>query len=313
MSRLQDAIEKLHQDFDTLVWQYSAGEQDAAIKTQLWPGRPAEDVMLCVYKGRRIQEAFHRQNYFFFNFAYQGDYGALSARFDHRITVRENECYIGQPYAGYAINGQSETDIIIVGVLIQKQAFFKNFLQALSANTELFRFFLSPQINEYSDEFIHLRPDAPAALRSLLELMIVEYAYPQDDTQEILRPLTTALFMQAARQYKAHPPAAHADRLVDQVTHYIGAHFDTATLQSTAAHFSYHPNYLSALLSQEAGKTFTDILREQRMERAVALLRGTDLPISEIAALVGYSNASNFYKAFHKQYHRSPREYSEQA
>lgn len=48
------------------------------------------------------------------------------------------------------------------------------------------------------------------------------------------------------------------------------------------------------------------------MERAAILLRATDLPISEIAALLGYSNASNFYKAFQKQYHLFPREYSEQ-
>ena len=163
MGCLQDSIEKLHRDFDAIVWQYPP-EEAASVRTQLWPGSPAEDVMLCVYKGRSIQEPFHRQDYFFFNFAYQGDYGALSARFDHRITVRENECYIGQPYAGYAINGQSETEILL----------------------------------------------------------------------------------------------------------------------------------------------------EQRMERAVALLRGTTLPISEIAALLGYSNASNFYKAFRKQYHLSPREYLQQ-
>ena len=309
---LQNAIEKLHRDFDAIAWQYPPAERDTPIKIQLWPGRPAEDVMLCVYKGRRIREAFHRQDYFFFNFAYQGDYGALSSRFDHRITVRENECYIGQPYAGYALNGENETDIIIVGVLIQKQAFFKNFLQVLSSNTALFRFFLSPQINEHSDEFIHLRFDDPAALRSLLELMITEYAHPQEDTQEILRPLTLALLMLVARQYKSTHPGSHADRPVDRIVQYIQAHCDTATLQSTAAHFSYHPNYLSTLLSQEIGKTFSEILREQRMERAAILLRATDLPISEIAALLGYSNASNFYKAFQKQYHLSPREYSEQ-
>lgn len=309
MGCLQDAVEKLHRDFDTIVWQYSPEEAAAPIRTQLWPGSPAEDVMLCVYKGRSIQEPFHRQDYFFFNFAYQGDYGALSARFDHRITVRENECYIGQPYAGYAINGQSETDIIIVGVLIQKQAFFKTFLHVLSASSELFRFFLTPQMNRHSDEFIHLRFEEPFSVRSLLELMILEYAQPREDTQEILRSLTLALLMQVARQYRLSNLSTTSNRLTDKVVQYIGEHFDTATLQGTAEHFSYHPNYLSTLLSQELGKTFSEILLEQRMERAVALLCGTTLPISEIAALLGYSNASNFYKAFRKQYHLSPREY----
>ena len=45
------------------------------------------------------------------------------------------------------------------------------------------------------------------------------------------------------------------------------------------------------------------------MERATILLKGTDLSIEEIAAMLGYSNNSNFYKAFREYYHVSPREY----
>lgn len=45
------------------------------------------------------------------------------------------------------------------------------------------------------------------------------------------------------------------------------------------------------------------------MELAVSLLKGTDLFIEEIAAMSGYSNNSNFYKAFRTYYGKSPREY----
>ena len=45
------------------------------------------------------------------------------------------------------------------------------------------------------------------------------------------------------------------------------------------------------------------------MELAVSLLKGTDLFIEEIAAMSGYSNNSNFYKAFRSYYGKSPREY----
>ncbi|MCD8332355.1 MAG: helix-turn-helix transcriptional regulator, partial [Oscillospiraceae bacterium] len=73
--------------------------------------------------------------------------------------------------------------------------------------------------------------------------------------------------------------------------------------------FSYHPNYISTLLPKQIGKTFSQLLLEQRMERAAALLRGTALPVSQIAELLGYSNSSNFYKAFRAYYGVSPREY----
>lgn len=308
---LRSAIEKLAKDFDAIEWQYLAVPPGSTReKTQLWPGDPSEEIMICVYKGNFINQMFHRQDYFFFNFAYQGDYGALSYHFDNRITVHEGECYIGQPYAGYAPNGQSNKEIIIVGVLIQTQTFFKTFLHVLSANAKLFQFFLNPQINEYSDEYIHLRFDDPFIVRSLLELMIVEYASPQENTQDVLKPLTLALLMQVARQYAKAHPAAESATPAEKIVEYIGQHFDKVTLGDIAAHFSYHPNYVSTLLTKEIGKSFSEILLEQRMERAAALLKGTELPISEIAAILGYSNSSNFFKAFREYYKVSPREFS---
>jgi AraC-like DNA-binding protein len=45
------------------------------------------------------------------------------------------------------------------------------------------------------------------------------------------------------------------------------------------------------------------------MERAVLLMKNTTLSIEEISAMLGYSNHSNFYKAFKEYYGVTPREY----
>lgn len=199
---------------------------------------------------------------------------------------------------------------MIVGVLIQTHTFFKTFLHILSANHKLFQFFLHPQINEYSDEYIHLKFEDVFPVRRLLELMIVEYADRQENTQDIQKSLTLALFMQVARQYAKSNPETAQETLSEKIIQYIGEHFDTATLRNIAAHFSYHPNYISGYLRQKTGKSFSELLLEQRMERAAALLKGTTLSIEEIAAMLGYSSNSNFYKAFRRYYHVSPREYT---
>lgn len=86
-------------------------------------------------------------------------------------------------------------------------------------------------------------------------------------------------------------------------------HIDSVTLGSIAKQFSYHPNYISSFIHREMGKSFSQILLEQRMERALALSKGTNLSIEEIAVMLGYSNPSNFYKAFRAYYGCSPREY----
>ena len=307
---LRLSIEKLSKEFDEIQWKFvDVQTNDSVEKKQLWPGNTNDDVMICVYKGNDIEQIFHRQDYFFFNFAYSGDYGALSSQFDRRITVREGECYIGQPYAGYAPNGHSEKEIVIVGVLIQTKAFFRTFLHVLSANKELFRFFLNPQINEYSDEYIHLKFDDLFSVRNLLDLMIVEYANPQENSQNVLKSLTLALLMLVARQYVKSNPTTKTDTLSEKIVQYIGEHFDTVTLGEVASHFSYHPNYIAGYIRKKTGKSFSEILLEQRMERATALLKGTDLSVEEIAEMLGYNNNSNFYKAFRAYYHTSPREY----
>lgn len=62
-----------------------------------WQGDPNDEIMVVVFKGKHISEPFHRQDFFFIDYAYHLDYNALSAKFDNLITVREGDCYIGQP------------------------------------------------------------------------------------------------------------------------------------------------------------------------------------------------------------------------
>lgn len=309
-SLLKPAIDKLAAEFDTLDLSFHAfdGRQEGDI-TSYFPGAEDEDVMVCVFKGREIHEPFHRQDFFFINFAYHGNYDALSARFDNQITIRENECYIGQPYNGYALRGHSDSDIIIIGVLIRKEAFFREYLQVLSADSSLFHFFLEPQKDRFSDEFIHLSFEEGHPVRALLELMVIEYANRAGDTQTILKSMLLALLMHLARRYRAQRTQHEALTLAERMAAYITDHMDTVTLGALAKHFSYHPVYISAMLPRETGRTFKEILLEKRMERAAILLRNTALSIEAIAAMIGYGDHSNFYKAFKEYYLMTPRDF----
>ncbi len=96
--------------------------------------------------------------------------------------MHEGDCYIGQPFSGYALRGDSkddgiikDDDIIMIGAYIKKQAFFREYLPALSMDADMFRFFLDPQTDKFSDEFIHLSFEKTSPVRRLLELMVIEY------------------------------------------------------------------------------------------------------------------------------------------
>ena len=275
--------------------------------TSYWPGCDDEDVLVCVFKGNEIHEPFHRQDFFFINYAYKNSYQALSAKYSNLITIDEDECYIGQPYSGYALRGKDKKEIVIIGILIRKDSFFREYLPTVYTDSNLFRFFIDPQTNKFSDEYIHLPVTKDHAIRTILELMVMEYADRKDDTQRILKSMLQTLLLEIARRYKLEKTGTVTKSLSERILDYMGDHSDVVTLKDIAGHFNYHPNYISSLLHKETGRKFTEILLEKRMERAVLLMKNTTLSIEEISAMLGYNNHSNFYKAFKDYFGVTPR------
>jgi len=307
---LAESIEKLGADFPALNWNFQEhiiGERRELISQ--WLGAPDEDIMICAFKGKEIHERFHRQDFFFINYAYTGDYGAQSYRFDNHVMIRENECYIGQPFSGYALYGAGDEDIVIIGILIKKEIFYRNFLQTVSSDNRLLHFFIDPKINAFSDEFIHLTDLKDDPIRKQIELMAVEYANKQPDTQDILKSMTMTLIRMLARQFRSSRGESAVGEKTDRMIRFMDEHLDNVTLSMLASVFGYHPAYISSLLSVKTGKTFSQILLSQRMERAVFLMRNTDLSLEEITPMIGYSDKSNFHKAFREYYNKTPRQF----
>lgn len=301
------ALIKLGNDFPSLNWNFSQlKEYQNNENTSHWPGEKDENVMICVFKGNNINEQFHRQDFFFLHFAYDGNYEALSSQHNNRIVMKEGDCYIGQPFHGYAAKKDGKEECIIIGVLIKKKIFVQEFLASFSTDSALLNFFLEPHKNIYADEFIRLNIAGNSYIWRLLGLMILEYAHKTVDTQKIIKPLIMSLCLYISAAYKEQNTPAK-QTMIDQIIEYIESHIDHVTLISLAQHFGYHPVYISRLLSQKTKKTYSQIINETKMQRAQLLLNYTDMSVEKIAIMLGYSNTSNFYKAFKLYFGTTPR------
>lgn len=317
MRTLNEAMDFLADEFRHLDFTFHHFHEDGHdYLKNFWPGGENEDVMVCVYRGEDIHEPFHRHDFIYFNYAYDQDYAALSDRDGNLITIHQGECYIGQPFSGYALRAIPGIESTIVGVLIKKEAFFRNFLQTFSSDNTLFHFFLDPEKDKYADKYLHFSFQKVPEIRPLLEMMILEYANRQADTQQVLTSMATTLYLLVARTYHTDAnlvtntqTGASADTPVQQILAYMDDHFQSVSLKELSQHFSYHPNYISGLLHKETGKTFSEILLEKRMDHALVLMKGTDLSNEEIASILGYSSTTNYYKAFRRFYGQAPREY----
>lgn len=103
-------------------------------------------------------------------------------------------------------------------------------------------------------------------------------------------------------------------RLVASTLEYIRRHMEEDIgRDDVARHVGVSPGHLSDLLKERIGRSFVELLREARVERACELLGGTDLPLVEIALACGFCDQSYFTRVFREMRSITPRQYREQA
>ncbi|MBQ8684043.1 MAG: helix-turn-helix domain-containing protein [Clostridia bacterium] len=92
---------------------------------------------------------------------------------------------------------------------------------------------------------------------------------------------------------------------------YIRKNFSqtTLTLSSIAGALYISESHLSRLFKGLTGKSFSEYLRDIRLEHACKLLRETDMKVGEIVTACGLSDVYTFYKNFTLRYHMTPHEY----
>lgn len=301
---LDESINKLSNEFNNIPFKDLTFIKDG-YKVQKWLGKDKDSITICVLKSKKNIEDYHKQDYFFFNYAYKGNYKALSLKYNNLIDINEDECYFSQPDCGYAINiNNIDKETIIVGVLIKKEIFFKEYLSIIANDNILFNFFINPEKNNFSEEYIKIDFKNNKEIKNLLNLMIIEYV--NYDNQEILKSYTLSLLLLISREYNKNNKETNID-LTDQIIQYINKNSDTITLNKIATYFGYHPNYISSLIHKKTGKKFNDIIIDSKMRKAKILIDNTSLSNEEISDILGYSDPSNFYKIFKKYYNITPR------
>ena len=96
---------------------------------------------------------------------------------------------------------------------------------------------------------------------------------------------------------------------VEIITAYIAEHLDSELRREELADAVHlNPDYMARLFKKETGMNLKDYIIQQKMQEAQSLLCTTSLPVSLIAAKVGYTNFGHFSTTYKKVYHKTPQE-----
>lgn len=107
-----------------------------------------------------------------------------------------------------------------------------------------------------------------------------------------------------------HARQRHHTQTLTRVMRYVRENLaGHITLAEAARAANLSPNYLTNLLKQETGKTFTSLVTSRRMEKARELLTHTTLRVSEVAGATGFEDEAYFARRFRQYFRISPLAY----
>lgn len=92
---------------------------------------------------------------------------------------------------------------------------------------------------------------------------------------------------------------------VDQVTGALGSSTAPSTVE-LARTLDLHPAWLARTYRAATGEGLQEAARRKRVERAVTLLRGSDLPAAEVALASGFCDQSHMNRGFRDTIGRTP-------
>lgn len=228
-----------------------------------------------------------------------------------RITMGQGDICLLDTNVPHSVEYLDEGDIVIA-IEMQREYLTQGFLQRLGNNGIINGFLINALSSDAAhDQYLLFKKEEENQVHFIIQQLLCEYYAPQVCSDKIIDALMVLLFCGILRQYRNQAFSNLPNvrwRIVD-ILEYIETNYLTATLQSTARHFGFHPNYLSACIRKETGRTFKELLILQRMYQASFYLTNTDLPVYEIADKVGYDNLGFFYKKFEEIYKLKPAAY----
>lgn len=161
-----------------------------------------------------------------------------------------------------------------------------------------------------------------AAVRELCLRMQSEHAHGSFYSLEFIRADLFRLIGIVCRRYQHDLLALSQTNMLmggrraslARVSRYMREHLgESITLADAAAAAFLSPSYLAHLLKKETGRTFVEILTDQRMDLACRLLATSARPVAEIAARVGFADEAYFARRFRKLHGVTPTGYRKAA
>lgn len=92
----------------------------------------------------------------------------------------------------------------------------------------------------------------------------------------------------------------------NEILSYVKSSYRTASLGELSERLYLTPPYLSKIIKELFGKSFKELVVDERLEKARSAFLNTSLSVGDVIRSVGYENESYFHREFKKRYGLTP-------
>lgn len=253
----------------------------------------------------------HKHDYIELVFVYSG---VIRQNVDNKfIEVKKGEILILDMNVEHSIEESGEDDIAI-NVLIKKEFFDWIFMQQIAYNDLMSNFIVKAlyEKNKFK-QFLYFKTSKNQKVWNFMIDILMEYYEKKNGMKTAIKAYIMLLFNELLRYYNRYLPNSVLYKIDSsiyvEIMEYMASDHGNANLRDLAEHFNYNTDYMGKLVKKVTGKTFKELQRHMKIERAKYLLEKSDTSILNIVLKVGYSNLSYFYKQFKEDTGITPDEY----
>lgn len=207
----------------------------------------------------------------------------------------------------------NDPNSIIIDMIIRVTTFDTTFLHLLNNNNYLSTMFTNALYSS-SHGYVLWRTGDNQLLKEQILRMYDEWNSTDKYSDKMLEIIVAEFFITLMRYFEnqvyfSAPYSSNSDERFRILLNYMYAHYQNVSLPKMSIACTYSERQIIRLLRKHTGKSFSALLQEIRMNKALSLLKNPDIPISEISRQVGYSNAGYFNRKFKEVFTFTPEDF----
>lgn len=227
------------------------------------------------------------------------------------VELNEGELLLLGRHSFHSISKARAEDIAVNFIMMPQ--FFDTALTMIGTDNALGRFVLHSLTGEGDDSpYLHFKVSDVLPVQNLVENMIYSLVRREPNRRKIMQNTMGLLLLELlnnTERLSLPKSQQHENKMVMEVIRSIEENYRDVTLSDLAEAYSVSSAYISRLVHEATGMTFTENLKKKRLQKAALFLRSGSMSVQEIVHTVGYENTSYFYRIFREEFGVGPTEY----